>query len=394
MKLIEGRYNQAVVFTDNIESKAAQQIQELCNHAFTSGSRIRIMPDTHAGAGCTIGTTMTIRDKIVPNLVGVDIGCGMHVSRLKKTKIDFARLDSVIRSFIPYGFNVRETPHEYNANVNIDELYCVRNLNVERARLSIGTLGGGNHFIEVNAADDDELYLVIHSGSRYLGKQIAEHYQSRASKEIANWISEGIINKLKAEGREKEIQQQLKAAKAGISKELAYLEGPAFDEYIHDMQIAQQYAEYNRKAIAAVIIREMGFRVDDNFTTIHNYIDTNEMILRKGAISAKKGEVVIIPINMRDGSIIAAGKGNDDWNRSAPHGAGRLMSRSQARRELSLDEFKQSMAGVYTTTVSGDTLDEAPAAYKPMEEIVANMEPTVEIKKVIRPLYNFKASDD
>jgi RNA-splicing ligase RtcB len=318
----------------------------------------------------------------------------MHVTRLKRTKIDFAKLDNVIRAHIPYGFDVRALPHEYNAAVNLDGLRCKKHLNLQRARLSIGTLGGGNHFIEVNADEDGELYLVIHSGSRYLGKQIAEHYQERAGKEMTGALCDEIIGRLKSEGREKEIRREIKIAKAGISKELAYLEGKSFEDYLHDMRIAQRYADLNRRAIAEVIIHEMGLRTEGSFTTIHNYIDLDEMILRKGAISAKKGEVVIIPINMRDGSIIATGKGNEDWNKSAPHGAGRVMSRSQARRMLSIEDFRQSMAGVYSTTVTGDTIDEAPAAYKPMEEIIAAMEPTVEINNIIRPLYNFKASGD
>ena len=394
MKVIDGKYNQALVYTDKIEGLAEQQVKNLCDHSFVTGSRIRIMPDAHAGAGCTIGTTMTISDKIVPNLVGVDIGCGMHVTRLMRTKVDFAKLDNVIKTHVPYGFDVRALPHEYNADVNLDDLHCKKHLNLERARLSIGTLGGGNHFIEVNADEDGGLYLVIHSGSRYLGKQIAEHYQERAGKEMTGVLCGEIIGRLKSEGREKEIQREIKAAKAGISKELAYLEGQSFEDYVHDMSIAQRYADLNRRAMAEVIIREMGFRTEGSFTTIHNYIDQDEMILRKGAISAKKGELVIIPINMRDGSIIATGKGNEDWNKSAPHGAGRVMSRSQARRVLSMEDFRQSMAEVYSSTVTGDTIDEAPAAYKPMEEIIAAMEPTVEINNIIRPLYNFKASGD
>lgn len=394
MKVIEGKYNNAVIFTDNIEEKAAQQIKELCNQRFASGSRIRIMPDVHAGAGCTIGTTMTIQDKIVPNLVGVDIGCGMHVSRIKRTKVDFTRLDRVIRAYVPSGFSVRAVPHDYNACVDIDKLHCKQHLNLERARLSIGTLGGGNHFIEINLDGNDNLYLVVHSGSRYLGKQIAEYYQEATARTISQHVCGETINRLKAEGRQKEIQKHLKQAKAAVGKDLAYLEGEAFTAYVHDMRIAQKYAEYNRKAIAEVITREMGFQVEGNFSTIHNYIDLDNMILRKGAISAKAGEVVIIPINMRDGSIIAVGKGNEEWNQSAPHGAGRLMSRMQARRALSLEDFKRSMAGIYTTSLSKDTLDEAPSAYKPMDEIMANMEPTVEIHTTIRPIYNFKASGD
>ena len=398
-KVIAGQFNQAVVFAEVLDKEAARQIEELCNQPFSSGSRIRIMPDAHAGAGCTIGTTMTVRDKIVPNLVGVDIGCGMHVTRLKRVRVDrdvLAKLDKVIRTFVPSGFGIRKTPHKYNAYIDLEALCCRNHLDLARARLSIGTLGGGNHFIEMNVDEAGELYLVIHSGSRHLGKQIAEYYQERAGRELARQFGEDIIKRLKAEGREKEIQVELKAAKARFNKALAYLEGAAFEEYIHDMRIAQQYAEYNRQAIAEVIIREMGFPIEDSFTTIHNYIDLDAMILRKGAISAKAGEIVIIPVNMRDGSIIAVGKGNAEWNYSAPHGAGRLMSRGQARRTLSLEEFKRSMAeaGIYTTTVSRDTLDEAPAAYKPMDEIIASMAPTVEIKKIIRPVYNFKAAGD
>jgi RNA-splicing ligase RtcB len=368
---IKGKHNKAKVFTDNVEEKAAEQIVELCNQEFAKDSVIRIMPDTHAGAGCTIGTTMTIKDKIVPNLVGVDIGCGMFVSMLKKTQVDFAKLDRTIRTFVPSGFDVRKNPHEYNAFVNLDDLKCKEHVNLSRAQLSIGTLGGGNHFIEMNEDEDGNVYLVVHSGSRHLGKQIAEYYQARAIKEI-----KGIEGKTK------------------INSALAYVTGKTFNEYLNDMHIAQKYAEYNRKAIAEVIIREIGFKVINSFTTIHNYIDLDEMILRKGAIAAKKGEVVIIPINMRDGSIIATGKGNQEWNWSAPHGAGRLMSRKQARRSLSLEEFRKSMEGIYTTSLSMNTLDEAPFAYKPMEEIIANVQDTVEINKIIKSIYNFKASDD
>jgi tRNA-splicing ligase RtcB (3'-phosphate/5'-hydroxy nucleic acid ligase) len=391
---IKGKYNTAKVFTDKVEATAANQILELCNQEFVKDSVIRIMPDTHAGAGCTIGTTMTIQDKIVPNLVGVDIGCGMFVSMLEKTKLDFLKLDKIIRAFVPSGFEVRETPHAYNAFIDLDNLKCKEHINLTRARLSIGTLGGGNHFIEVNQDDDDNLYLVVHSGSRYLGKQIAEYYQNRAIKELTRRSNKEIVAELKSQGRDQEIQEIIEKERIYVSKALSYVQGETFNEYIHDMYLAQKYAEYNRKAIAQVIIEEMKLRVSDCFTTIHNYIDVGEMVLRKGAISAKKGELVIIPINMRDGSIIATGKGNVDWNQSAPHGAGRLMSRAQARRTLSMAEFVTSMDGIYTTSLSVDTLDEAPSAYKPMEEIIANIGDTVEIDKIIRPVYNFKASDD
>lgn len=390
---IKGEYNAAKVFTHKLEEKAADQILELCNQEFVKESMIRIMPDTHAGAGCTIGTTMTIRDKIVPNLVGVDIGCGMFVSILGKTEIDFKRLDEVIRSSIPSGFDVRVKPHEYNAFVDIQGLRCKEQVDLKRAALSIGTLGGGNHFIEMNADAAGNLYLVVHSGSRHMGKQIAEYYQNRAVREVVKRSNTEIIAELKLQGREQDIQKQIEKERVKISDSLAYVQGQAFDDYIHDMRIAQTFAEFNRKAIAEVIVRKMGFEVKDSFTTIHNYIDMDEMILRKGAISAKAGERVIIPVNMRDGSIIATGKGNADWNQSAPHGAGRLMSRKQARLKLSLEEFKKSMDGIYTTSVSADTLDEAPSAYKPMEEIIANIQDTVEISRIIKPVYNFKASE-
>jgi tRNA-splicing ligase RtcB len=394
MKIIKGQFNEAIVYTDNLEAKACQQIQELCNQEFAKESRIRIMPDTHAGAGCTIGTTMTITDKIVPNMVGVDIGCGMFVSIIRQTEVDFEKLDKVIRQMVPSGFAVRETPHEYNQWVDLEKLKSKRYLNLNRARLSIGTLGGGNHFIEMNIDQDQQLYLVIHSGSRYLGKQIAEYYQGLAGAKAFKLSNRRIVEELKAQGRQREIQSEIEKYKQTWNRDLAYVEGATFEDYLNDMRIAQKFAEYNRKAIANVIVAAMGFSVTDSFTTIHNYIDPDEMILRKGAISAKQGEVVIIPINMRDGSIIANGKGNADWNESAPHGAGRLMSRRQAKRSLTMEEFTQSMAGIYTTSLSRDTLDEAPSAYKPMAEIIANIQETVEIRKIIKPVYNFKASGD
>lgn len=311
-----------------------------------------------------------------------------------KIKVDFDKLDKTIRAFVPNGFDIRNTPHEYNKHVNLDELKCRERVDLNRARLSIGTLGGGNHFIEMNIDEEENVYLVVHSGSRHLGKQIAEYYQNRATKEIVKKSNDSIIAELKSKGKEKEIQGEIEKEKAKISCSLSYVEGQAFDEYIKDMRIAQIFAEYNRKAIADVITRQMDIKVIDSFTTIHNYIDLDEMILRKGAISARKGEVVIIPMNMRDGSIIATGKGNPEWNQSAPHGAGRLMSRKKARSSLSLEEFEKSMEGIYTTSLSMDTLDEAPSAYKPMDEIIANVQDTIEINKIIKPIYNFKASDD
>jgi len=393
---IKGKYSTAKVFTDNIESEAIAQIMELCDQEFVKDSVIRIMPDAHAGAGCTIGTTMTISDKIVPNLVGVDIGCGMETIKLKQKEIDFEKLDRVIYDHIPSGFDIRKKQHKYADNIDFNSLACKEHVNLERARLSVGTLGGGNHFIEVNKDSKGTLYLVVHSGSRHLGKQVAEYYQELAYKDLTdvNRLKAEMVKKLKAEGREKEIQYEIqKIRPVKISKQLAYLQGESYDNYLHDMKIVQQYAVYNRKAIVDEIINRMGLEIEEQFTTIHNYIDLDSMILRKGAISARKGERVLIPINMRDGSLICIGKGNKDWNYSAPHGAGRLMSRRKAKETISLEEFRKSMEGIYTTTVSRSTLDECALAYKPMDEIINNIQDTVEIVDIIKPLYNFKASE-
>lgn len=365
---VKGKYNTAKIFTSNVEDEALAQVQELCNQKFTQGSKIRIMPDVHAGAGCTIGTTMTVTDKIVPNLVGVDIGCGMETIKLRDKKINLDKLDRLIHNRIPAGFSIRKKPHPYVKKVNLDNLRCKNHVDLERARLSIGTLGGGNHFIEVNQDEEASLYLVIHSGSRHLGKQVAEYYQKLA-------------------------YQELKAASIEISKSLAYLEGPSYDNYLHDMKIVQQYAVYNRRAIVDEIINGMDLTIEEQFTTIHNYIDLHSMILRKGAISARKGEKVLIPLNMRDGSLICIGKGNPDWNYSAPHGAGRIMSRRKAKQTLSMKEFRRSMEGIYTTTVNKSTLDECALAYKDMDEIIDNIYDAVEILAHIKPVYNFKSSE-
>ena len=374
MQKIRGKNNEAIVFTDRLEDVAAKQIERLCDQEFVRGSKIRIMPDAHAGAGCTIGTTMTIIDKVVPNLVGVDIGCGMLVHRIRRRKVDFAALDQVIRAHVPSGFAVREKPHAFVAKTGIENLRCIRNVDLERARLSVGTLGGGNHFIEMDRDEEDGLYLVIHSGSRHLGKQIAEHYQRLAADDL--------------------IQRSKGRNVARADRDLAYLENGLFHAYLHDMAIAQRYAAINRQAMAQLILEKTGLISTGNFSTVHNYIDTDAMILRKGAISARQGEQVLIPMNMRDGSIIAVGKGNDEWNQSAPHGAGRLMSRKEAFRTLSMKDFQATMAGIFTTTLTKKTLDEAPAAYKPMTEIVESMRPSVEILKRLRPVYNFKSAGD
>ncbi|MEJ9111683.1 RtcB family protein [Bacillus paramobilis] len=395
MLKLHGKYNEAKVFTNNVDETAAGQIIDLCNQEFVKDSQICIMPDTHAGAGCTIGTTMTIQDKIVPNLVGVDIGCGMEVVVIdkKKEEINFDCLDETIRKFVPSGFRIRDKEHRFSKMIDFDSVKAPYTL--QRAQKSIGTLGGGNHFIELNEDDKGNVYIVIHSGSRNLGKQIAEYYQNFAYEQLIDVTSmkDEIIKRLIDEGRAKEIQETLRGIhKPRIRKELAYLEGQGFKDYINDMNIAQKYAALNRKAMIDEIVTKMDWKITDQFTTIHNYIDMENMILRKGAISAQKGERVIIPINMRDGSIIAFGKGNPDWNFSGPHGAGRIMSRKKAKELLSLEDFQNTMTEVWTTSVAESTIDEAPMVYKPMDEIIENTKETIDIKRIIKPLYNFKAN--
>ncbi|MBQ8961454.1 MAG: RtcB family protein [Ruminococcus sp.] len=400
MFTIEGNANTAKVFTDAAEETACRQIRELCDQSWTAGSKIRIMPDVHAGAGCTIGTTMTITDKAVPNLVGVDIGCGLEVAVLKETHIEVQKLDKLIYSNIPSGFDVRETPHRFAQEFDLTELSCYDKINTRRALHSIGTLGGGNHFIEADKGSYGSVYIVIHSGSRHLGLEVAHWYQEEAFRRLNGCSKpdlDAVIAQMKAQGREKEIQSELTRLKTeirtAVPRQLAYCEGELFDQYIHDMKLVQHFAMLNRKAMMDEIIRGMHLHVKEQFTTIHNYIDTDEMILRKGAVSAKKGEKLIIPINMRDGSLICIGRGDPDWNFSAPHGAGRLMSRSQARSTFTVSEFKKQMDGIYTTSVNSGTIDECPMAYKPIEDIVDNIGDTVEITEVIKPIYNFKAGD-
>ena len=395
---IQGKYNTATVYTDTLDPASTAQLINLCNQPFTAGSKIRLMPDVHAGAGCTIGTTMTVTDKIVPNLVGVDIGCGMHVVRLTERKIDFARLDRVIRDNIPAGMQIRTKAHSYAREFDAEELRCYRHVSEDRAILSIGTLGGGNHFIEIDADDEGNLYLVIHSGSRHMGKQIAEYYQKLGYDRLNQSSAEDeqlLIAQLKREGRTKEINAELKKLKnvkrTNIPRDLAYVEGKDLEDYLHDVGVAQEYADLNRRAMAQVILKEMKLHAEDSFTTIHNYIDIEHGILRKGAVSAMAGERLLIPINMRDGSLLCIGKGNEDWNCSAPHGAGRLMSRSEAKNHFTVSQFKKEMEGIFTTSVGADTLDESPMVYKPMEAILSQIGPTAEVEKIIRPLYNFKA---
>ena len=400
MITIQGLYNTAVCYTPALEDLAAKQIKAVCDQAEFAGCKIRVMPDVHAGKGCTIGTTMTIRDKIVPGMVGVDIGCGMETVELAESEIDFAKLDALIRKEIPYGREVRDTLHALNTEIDLTQLRCADQVNLNRAMRSIGTLGGGNHFIEVDRSEDGRLFLIVHSGSRHLGTEVAEYYQNEGRRALwggANYQIQEVIAQLKAEGRFKEIQKTISALRTehelSIPKDLAYVEGKLLEDYIHDMKITQQFAMLNRKAMVDVIMTGMGFTAVEAFTTIHNYIDTDAMILRKGSVSAMAGEKLLIPINMRDGSLICVGKGNQEWNCSAPHGAGRLMSRRAAFNALSMEEFKREMEGIYTTCVLPDTLDESPMAYKSMDEIIDQIGPTAEIVERIRPVYNFKAAD-
>lgn len=398
---LKGKYNEAKIFTDVVDEASISQVLLLLNQEFVSGSRIRLMPDIHAGSGCTIGTTMTITDKIVSNLVGVDIGCGMEVIRVKEKHIELQKLDKLIYEKIPSGFNIREKAHRYFKDINLEDLYCYKQIDMRRAEKSLGTLGGGNHFIEANKDDEGNIYMVVHSGSRHLGLEVANYYQEEGYKELngsAQKDVDNLIMDLKSQGRQKEIQKSIAALKntkrTNIPKQLAYVSDGLFIQYIHDMKIIQKYAELNRQAMMDEMIKGMKLHVVDQFTTIHNYIDTDAMILRKGAVSAKCGETLLIPINMRDGSLICTGKGNDEWNQSAPHGAGRLMSRSAAKQSFTVSEFKKQMEGIYTTSVNRDTLDECPMAYKGIDDIVNNIDDTVEIDRMIKPIYNFKASGD
>lgn len=393
------------VFTENIEPEALNQVYTLIKQPAFADCKVRIMPDVHAGKGCVIGFTADLGDKVIPNIVGVDIGCGMLTAEIGKIDIDFEKLDRVIRENIPSGRTVREIEADFP---EIEQLRCKDLLkNMSWLKCSLGTLGGGNHFIEVDEDSDGVKYLIIHTGSRNLGKQVAEIYQQIAIESmqgVPKLKEEGerLIEEYKRTGRQKEIQKALaelkrkwKPDKLNIPKELCYLTGKNRDDYLHDMKICQQFAVANRQMILRVIFQKMGWQVKDDeiFQTIHNYIDHDTNIVRKGAISARDGEKLLIPINMRDGCIIGVGKGNDDWNQSAPHGAGRIMSRSKAKETVSLEEFQQSMEGIYTTSVNASTLDESPMVYKPMDEIVANIEDTVEILKIIKPIYNFKAAE-
>ena len=399
------------IFTENIEEVAVEQINELLKQEAFKDSKVRIMPDVHAGKGCVIGFTGDLGDKVIPNIVGVDIGCGMLCVELGDVDLDLEKLDKVIRKYVPSGFEI----HEGRKVIfdKIQDLKCYRKLKeTKRFERSIGTLGGGNHFIEIDVDEDNNKYLVIHTGSRNLGKQVAEYYQELAN-QLCNYNigefetrKQELINTYKEQGKKQEIQLALEELKKEyqvnknkIPKDLAYLEGQYREDYLHDMKICQEFAVKNRNLIADIIIKKMfgagldGFVDEYGFETIHNYISFEDNIVRKGAISAKKGERVLIPINMKDGCIIGIGKGNEDWNQSAPHGAGRIMSRIKAKQTLNVDDFKEEMKGIYSTSICKETLDEAPFVYKPMQEIIDNIKDTIDIVKIIKPIYNFKAKN-
>lgn len=395
---IKGKINTAICYAKVVEDEAIEQIRRMCDYEFTEGSKIRVMPDVHAGKGCTIGTTMTVKDKVVPNVVGVDIGCGMYTVDLGNVDIDFEKLDAAAH-YIPSGMDVWEGRQE---RFDLQQLRCFRGLkDTKRLERSLGTLGGGNHFIEVDMASDGTKYLVIHTGSRNLGKQVAQIYQNIAidlakGKEEYFQKRDEIIRTYKEQGRRSEIQKALKdiawtEKEPAIPADLCFLFGQYFEDYMHDVEICQRFALRNREKIAEILLERTGMTGKNGFHTIHNYIDMNEMILRKGAIAAHQGEKVLIPINMRDGSVLAIGKGNPEWNYSAPHGAGRIMSRTKARDELKLEEYIKEMQGVYTTSVSINTLDEAPMAYKSLEDIIDVIRDSVDVIDIMKPIYNFKA---
>ncbi|MBR2752042.1 MAG: RtcB family protein [Clostridiales bacterium] len=398
---IKGKLNTAICYAKVVEDEAIEQIRKMCDYELTSGQKVRIMPDVHSGKGCTIGTTMTVGDKVCPNIVGVDIGCGMYTVELSARSLDFARIDEAAH-FIPSGMNVWEGKVE---KFDLTELRCFRNLkNTRYLQRSLGTLGGGNHFIEIDRSSDGTFYLVIHSGSRNLGKQVAEFYQGLAvdlhkGKEEYFKKKEELIRTYKEEGRRKEIESSLRALAKEydeqvltVPEELCWLYGSFLEDYLHDVEICQKFAVRNREKMAEILLERTGMTGKSAFHTVHNYIDTDEMILRKGAIAAHAGEKVLIPINMRDGSVIAVGRGNPEWNYSAPHGAGRILSRSAAREKLDMDTYKAEMAGIYTTSVTPQTLDEAPMAYKSLGDIVDVIADSVDILDIMKPVYNFKAS--
>ena len=400
---IKGIVNTAICYATVVEEEAIEQVRRMCDYPLTEGSRVRIMPDVHAGKGCTIGTTMTVAGKACPNVVGVDIGCGMYTVKLEADRLDFEAIDAAAH-YIPSGMNVWEGRQE---RFDLTALRCFRSLkDTRRLERSLGTLGGGNHFIEIDRASDGAYYLVIHSGSRNLGKQVAEIYQQLAvdlhsGKEDLFCKEEELIRTYKEAGRRKEIQTALKALRKeyrnktpDVPEDLCWLYGSFLEDYLHDVALCQEFARRSREKMVEILLARTGMTGTDAFHTVHNYIDVDEMILRKGAIAAHKGERVLIPINMRDGSVLAVGRGNPEWNFSAPHGAGRVMSRKAAHANLSMEEYQTAMEGIYTTSVNETTLDEAPMAYKRLEDIIDAIRDSVDVIDIIRPVYNFKASDD
>jgi len=382
------------IFAKTVEEVALTQIHAMNECEAYRECKVRIMPDCHAGSSCTIGTVIKVEGRIVPNTVGVDIGCGMLVAEFGQVELDLQKLDGVVNTLIPSGFNIHVTPvTEFES---LGQLHCLRSIDQEKALCSIGTLGGGNHFIEVNKDEEGNAYIVIHSGSRNLGVKVCGHYQQLAIKERTDNSAEvrALVERLKNEGRTREISEEIKKVeRPKVVQELAWISGETLNDYLHDMAITQQYAQLNRETMLRIICQSMGITPNNVFQTIHNYIDISEtdVILRKGAVSARKGERLIIPMNMRDGSLICEGKGNADWLYSAPHGAGRLMSRHDANQSITLEEFQTSMKGIYSTSICKETIDESPMAYKPMQEIIECVQPTVEIQKIIKPVYNFKA---
>lgn len=368
MKTVEGIYASATIFTDEVEDYAVAQIQQLCNHPAFAGSKIRIMPDVHPGKVGTIGFTAIVGDKIMPNVVGIDIGCGMTMAKLKQKKIEFQKLDTVIRECVPSGFQVRRKPHRYREHIDLSQLCCGKYINRDKAFVSLGTLGGGNHFIEVDRDEDGFLYVVIHTGSRRLGKEMTEYY-----------LKEG--------------QKYLKNQGIQTAYELTWLEDELMDDYMHDVQVVQEFAQINREAILDELVRGMKWKIEETYSTGHNYIDTTDgnVIVRKGAISARKGERVIIPVNMRDGVLLGTGLGKEEWNYSAPHGAGRIMKREEVRQKFTVSQFKTEMKGIYCSCLGKDTLDESPFAYRRIEMLQENIRETVKIDKILKPVYNFKA---
>lgn len=376
MKTINGIYCSANIFTTNhpataIDPYALAQLQMLCDNEVSKGCKIRVMPDVHPGKVCTIGLTATIGDKIMPNLIGLDIGCGITLAKIKSKKVEFERLDTIILERIPSGFAIRKKPHRFSEHFDLGRLFCYPNINKEKALLSLGTLGGGNHFIELDKDGEGNLYVVIHSGSRRLGKEVTEYYLQKG-------------------------HNALKADNISVPYELTYLEADLMERYLHDLQIVQEFATLNREIILDELSKSMKWKLTETVSCIHNYVDTSQadILLRKGAISAKKDEVVIIPINMRDGILLGKGLGNPDWNCSAPHGAGRIMNRETVKRQHTVSEFKSQMKGIYSSCIGKNTLDEAPFAYRNIDEISEVIQDTVTITKIIKPVYNYKAGKE